>query len=283
VGKTKFAWACSAEYGSALIYAHGSESIAELIAKCRDAKAGDFLFVDEAQSLATAAQELLYTVIDEQRVPKVGEESAESSDASSFIEIEPCTVVLATDTPGRLRNALRKRMELDIRLDYYSSREMRAIVDRIAADLNLLLSPQASNAIARVSGGIPRKAKHYLQILRRHILDAEDRQIAITDVRRFLRAWGIDDKGLSKVDRRYLRFLLNEGKASLAALAAHLGTDEEDVAREIEPTLRRLGFIKIDAGRRLTTAGHEWIEAAGRSSQSENCNHGEHQGGHAAD
>jgi Holliday junction DNA helicase RuvB len=260
IGKTKFAKASAKEYGSSLILAHGSESAAELASKFRTVKAGDFLFIDEAHLLVPTAQELLYPVIDEHRLPSPSEPSAKAADSSAYIDIEPCTVVLATNEPGKLQNALRKRMELEIYLGYYSSREMKEIVDRLATELGLVVSPQSSNAIAKVSNGLPRDAKHLLQKLRRHMPDSQNRQLTLGDVRQFLRDWHIDAKGLHTADRSYLRFLLREGGASLASLASHLGTDQDDVMYEIEPRLRRLKFFKIDGKRMLTDAGRAWIE-----------------------
>lgn len=135
---------------------------------------------------------------------------------------------------GRLQNALLRRIELKLHLQHYPASEMRTIVDRIAADLQLELSGQARNQIAQVSSGLPRLARHYLRNLRRHAPPG-GRAIGLPEVRGFLRAFGVDRCGLDREHRRLLRHFAKVGKASLESLAVHLGTDTDYVQRQIEP------------------------------------------------
>lgn len=253
-GKTLLAKSLAAEFSSSLIFANGYESPADLANKLRKAKTGDFLFIDEAHNLIPKAQELLYVVIDQNQIPAPDESGA------GPIEIAPVTVILATDQPGRLFNALQKRMSLSVRLGFYNVREMQAIVDRLASDGGLLISPQARNALASVSMGIPRKAKHYIESLRRHFPDT-NQEITLKHVRRFLRAFAIDERGLGETERSYLRYLRNVTAGSLESMSLHLGLDVTHVRRQIEPALVRAGFVSIGPrGRRLTEAGRQWIE-----------------------
>lgn len=273
VGKTLLAESLAAEYGTVLTLANGYDSVAELSDKFLRVNVCDFVFIDEAHNLTAKSQELLYHVIDQSRIPLWDQKGNDASEPDTqYEDVQPCAVILATDQPGKLRNALEKRMELNIRMGYYTQREMKEIVDRLAADLGLLISPQASNQIARISGGLPRKARHHLQNLRRHFLDAEQRQIGVPEVRQFLREFGIDSKGLGKVERDYLRHLLQTASASLDSLALHLGMDADFVRRQIEPTLRRAGFIVIGSGgRRLTETGRNWITQASKTRHEERC------------
>lgn len=259
VGKTLLAKSLAQEYGTALKVTNGNASAIDIATHLRQAQAGDFLFIDECHNLVVRSQELLYHVIDELQIPLA--ESDNQSPDECYIDIAPVTVMLATDRPGKLLNALDKRMELTIPLGYYTQPEMKAIVERIATDLNLLISPQAANHFARVSWGLPRKAKYLLQNLRRHFLDAENRQIGMADVREFLLAFGIDLRGLGKTERDYLRFLNRVKKASLDSLASHVGYDGDYVRYQIEPILRRAGLIIIGTGgRKLTDKGQDYVK-----------------------
>lgn len=261
VGKTLLAESLAAEYGSSLIVANGVDTIPELTAKFVSAKAFDFVFIDEAHGLPSMAQELLFSVIDNRQLstPEKSKDD-ETESGPQFVTVEQFSLILATDRPGKLLNALQKRIPIKIALGYYGLREMREIVDKLATDLNLLISAQASNQIARVSGGTPRTTRLHLENLRRHVPNAEKRQINIAQVRRFLHDFGIDEKGLGKVERSYLRYLLSTAPASVESLSLHLGLDVEYVRRQIEPVLSRADFILIGSGgRRLTEAGRNWI------------------------
>lgn len=193
-------------------------------------------------------------------------DSGPSAGASKqWVQIPRITLVLATDQPGRLQNALLKRIELKLHLQLYPASEMRAIVDRIAADLRLELSGQARNQIARVSSGLPRLAKHYLRNLRRHVPPG-GRSIGLAEVRGFLRTFGVDHRGLDLEHRRLLRHFAEVDRASIESLAVHLGTDADYVQRQIEPRLLQLGLIRITpGGRMLTEKGVSWLAKRGKN------------------
>jgi len=263
IGKTMLAEAIAGKYGTSLIRIAGYMSVVEIIAKLMSAQAFDFIFVDEAHGMKPSAQELLYGVIDKSRVPNLyqSKDAGTEKHEPDEIEIQRCSIIAASDQPGLLLNALRKRFALQMKLDAYSHKELKEIVDRQAADMGLLVSPQAAKLVAQVSAGLPRKAKHHLQNLRYHFPWSESRQIGRTDVCEFLREFEIDRKGLGSDEREYLRFLQEQGSASLGSLAQALGTDTGFVLQQIEAPLVHMRFITIGhAGRTLTPAGRSFLE-----------------------
>ena len=271
VGKTELAKAVAHELGSTLFVAHGQDAARDLAAKLLQAQAGDILFIDEAHNAKAKVQEMLYQVIDEARLPgwacqppTAGAAATQAAQRGvgqdNPVEVQRVTLILATDQPGRLLNALYKRMELVEALEPYPRREMQAIVDRVATDAGVLLSGQARNAIARVSGGLPRLARHYLRGLRRHYADAGPQTIGQPEVRRFLKAFDVDARGLRREHRQVLRHLGKVGKASVESLARRLGADADHVQRQVEPQLVQLDLIRIyPGGRALTEAGRAWL------------------------
>jgi Holliday junction DNA helicase RuvB len=214
----------------------------------------DILLVDEAHRLGFAEQELLCEAIDDLVVPGAGDER---------VDLPPWTLVLATDQPGRLLPALRKRLALDAALDFYPVDELKAIVEVTAAQpaINLLLTAQAARLVAEVSGGLPRAAKHHLQSIRLLHTDAESRPLGQPEVRRYLDASGFDEEGLGPLACRYMEILARSGASSLESLSLALGRDERYVRHEVESPLVRRGLVRISpAGRRLTVAGREWAD-----------------------
>lgn len=278
VGKTELASAVATEFNTSVIYLMGNRSPSVFADHLSRLNRFDFLFIDEAHNLKPAAQELLFQAIDNLQVPIIGADSSgnASNDEQELFDIKPSTIVLATDQPGRLSNALHKRIAVNIALHYYPETELKEIVDRLATDLDILISPQAARLIAQVSGGLPRKAKHHLQNLRRQIPGAEKRQIGVPQVARFLREFGVDQKGLAEQEKTYLSHLQDAGSASLESLAFCLGLDTRFVRSQIEPLLIQQHRLVVigPGGRRLTLAGKQWIEQHNSNPVMEN-NHDE--------
>lgn len=72
-----------------------------------------------------------------------------------------------------------------------------------------------------------------------------------------LRALGIDELGLDRVERRCLEILRSRGPAaplSLARLAAMLGVDAQTLRRLHEPYLFRLGLVATTPAGRVAVA-----------------------------
>lgn len=259
VGKTLLAEALATEFGTSMTKVMGHSTINELVSKLTQLKHGDFLFIDECHNMKASTQEMLFRVIDERKVPNINGTSEEDNPVD--VDIAPITLVLATDRPGQLLNALLKRVEISVPIDHYTVDELKEIVDKQAQQLQLLISPQAARLVARAAGGIPRKAEQHLKSLRRHIPDASDRQLGREDVRRFFHAFRISDEGLGAHDRGYLAYLMDLGSASLDSLALNLGVDSDYVRYQVEPLLMRERLIAITpGGRRLTLKGRDLVD-----------------------
>ena len=265
VGKTLLAQTLADECGTRLIKAPGYILAPELARVFSDTGANDIVFFDEAHNCKPAVQEILYRVIDEHKVPLwVTDGSKDEERSPEEVEIQPVTIILATDEPGALRNALLKRIPLTIALRFYSDEELQQIVAQMATDLDLLISPVAAKLIARAAHGLPRIVAHHLQSLRYFYSWSEKREIKSPDVRRFLSDSGIDRLGLREVEHRYLRHLLSANSASLESLALDLGMDGNYVRKQIESVLVRQKLIYISSkGRQLTPKGKTWLENNG--------------------
>jgi Holliday junction DNA helicase RuvB len=257
VGKTRLAESLAREFGTMMHFVHGYSSIADLASVFTNAKYGDFVFVDEAHNLIAKAQQMLYVVIDSCQLPEwTKSESPNDEEHPRTDHLESCSIMLATDRPGHLLNALLKRAELRINLDFYTTSELKQIVDRLAADMGLLLTPQAANQIAKVSRGLPRQVHQHLQSLHRYFADAALTKLGLDEIHGFLRDSGIDKLGLEKTDRKYLRYLQDRKMVSVESLAIYLGLDPDYVRRQIEPQLLCAGLTTIGpGGRKLTQLG----------------------------
>jgi Holliday junction DNA helicase RuvB len=258
LGKSLAARTLAARAGTSMVTLVSSESPEHLATRLAKMKMGDIAFLDECHRLQGESQELLFEVIDSGTVSSkfVPDTAGEES-----FKIAPITLILATDRPGRLLNALLKRIQILVQFAPYTERELKEIVARVATRSKILLSPQAAKALARVCAGIPRRAEHHVRTLRLYFADSERRQLGLSDVVDYLHAHGIDRSGIGRHERRYLDFLACNRSASLDALAAHLGTDPEFVRQQVEQPLRHRRLILVrSSGRTLTRRGQSLVE-----------------------
>jgi Holliday junction DNA helicase RuvB len=261
VGKTLLARALAAELGTDVVEAMGYDDRLTLGDKLARLRNHDILLIDESHRLGNAEQEMLCEAIDRGSIPVPAHKPADPPvGTDGRLALPPWTLILATDQPGILLDALYKRIVLEVPLDYYPLGELKEIVEVMATQANLLLSPQAARLVAEASGGLPRRARQSLLNLRLFHPDAENRQLGIPEVREFLAAHGFDEAGLGPLERRYLEAVARLRVSSLDSIAQALGCDRAFVRRQVEPGLLRRGLIRITpSGRQLTDTGQERV------------------------
>jgi holliday junction DNA helicase RuvB len=157
----------------------------EIESQLQSLEDGDFAFFDEAHRLAPDSQESLYVTMDQIALRIKSNAVKETNDKAKIAAI---TLTFATDQPGRLMNALIKRIPETVRLRFYNPAEMKEIVARIAARLKMLLSPQAARQLACICNGIPRRAEQRVNDVRLYFCDSHCRQLGSQDVSEYLAA-----------------------------------------------------------------------------------------------
>lgn len=265
MGKTELAKAVSKEMGTTCHSLFASPAtkrwqIAETLKKLNN---GDILFLDEIHALPDAVQEILYPAIDRLQAPVVDPQTHRITE-NEWVQIPPFTLISATDLPGKLRNALRQRLVLRYTLGDYTEKEMRVIVGNRAAELGILLSPQAASRIGQAALGTPRRARHILHSLHTCL---EDPSVVVSKVmaNKHLASIGIDKDNLNGNDRAYLAVLGRRGGfVSLETLAMQLGLDDVTLKREVEIHLTKRELVSVDSrGRSLTEKGKQYVEKRG--------------------
>ncbi|MSX79488.1 MAG: Holliday junction branch migration DNA helicase RuvB, partial [Actinobacteria bacterium] len=141
---------------------------------------------------------------------------------------------------------LRDRFGLVARLDYYDRQELESIVTRAAKILGVSIDDDGSREIAGRSRGTPRIANRLLRRVRDFAEVRADGVINRTVAREALALFGVDDRGLDKLDRAVLRAICEQfggGPVGLSTLAISVGEQPETVEDVYEPFLIQLGFI----------------------------------------
>jgi Holliday junction resolvasome RuvABC ATP-dependent DNA helicase subunit len=230
----------------------GRGAILHLHRVLKAAKDGDFVFVDEAHALAQQDAELLYLAMDGARTLHLGDDGR--LDRTVFETIASVTIVFATNIPGRMPKALQSR-SITLELDRYSQRELRAIVQKVAADHELDITPQACGVIADRANGTPRRIEHMLTLV--GALVTRGTRVTQGQVENALATMlGHDGQGLTPMQRQLLE-LLDKGPMRAEQVANHLGLDGAYIRAEVEGPLVARGLISVTGNhmRQLTPEG----------------------------
>jgi len=259
-GKTSMAQAVAADYGSDLhtILASGDTKPSEICAVLREVKHGDVVLGDEGHSLSRDAQQVLYMALDEWRIPA---ETKRGISRSEFESIAQFTLILATNEPGGIKQALRSRLTR-IEFDAYSQRELKAIAERLAESERISFSPQAASLLAQTSQGSPRSIRRRVHNLKHFWSDVT--RLTKEHVQTFLRSEGVDELGFTPHQRVYLKSLaaMPKGQSNIERMAVRLGCDTANIRQEVEPYLIERGLVDPASrlGRGITAKGMEIVE-----------------------
>jgi holliday junction DNA helicase RuvB len=246
LGKTTLSSIIAAEMGVQLHVTSGPalERAGDLAAILTKLEEGDVLFIDEIHRLSRAVEEILYPAMEDFQLDiVVGKGPAASS---IRLTLPRFTLVGATTRTGMITGPLRDRFGLVARLDYYDADELEAIVVRAAGILDVEVDRAGAAEIARRSRGTPRIANRLLRRVRDFAEVRADGRVDRATARAGLTVFGVDDRGLDKVDRAVLGAICQQfggGPVGLSTLAISVGEQPETVEDVYEPFLIQLGFI----------------------------------------
>ncbi len=227
---------------------------ADLLSVLSHLKRSQVLFIDEVHRLSRVVEEHLYPAMEERRCELIVDKGPNARHYS--LALEPFTLVGATTRPGMLTGPMRSRFGLIIRLDYYSQPELSRIVQRSSRLLEIELTQDGADEIARRSRGTPRIANRLLR-RSRDFAQVEHQGVVDLEVARYsLARLDIDDRGLDEMDRRLLSTIIEKfggGPVGVATLASALSEDVETLEDVYEPYLIQEGLLARTARGREAT------------------------------
>ena len=269
LGKTTLANIVAEEMGVALHSTSGPalERAGDLAAILTKLEPGDVLFIDEIHRLSKAVEEVLYPAMEDFQLDIVlGKGPAARS---VRLPVSPFTLVAATTRTGLITGPLRDRFGLVARLDYYEATDLQEIVIRSAGIFDIEIDEKGSSEIARRARGTPRIANRLLRRVRDYAEMKASGRIDEATANEGLKVFGIDTRGLDKVDRAILGSLCKQfdgGPVGLSTLAISVSEPAETVEDVYEPFLIQQGFImRTPRGRVATDAAWEHLDLKPKS------------------
>ncbi|MEM9035000.1 MAG: Holliday junction branch migration DNA helicase RuvB [Actinomycetota bacterium] len=257
LGKTTLSGIVASELGVALHVTSGPalDRAGDLAAILTKLEPGDVLFIDEIHRLPRAVEEVLYPAMEDFQLDIVlGKGPAARS---IRLDLPGFTLVGATTRTGLITGPLRDRFGLVARLDFYDHDDLQAIVERTAGLLEVEIDAEGAAEVARRSRGTPRIANRLLRRVRDFAEVRGTGRVDARTARSGLTLFGVDDRGLDKVDRAILdalcvRFAGNP--VGLSTLAISVSEQPDTVEDVYEPFLIQQGLLQRTPRGRIPTA-----------------------------
>ena len=266
LGKTTLAQIVANELGVGFRQTSGPviQKAGDLAALLTNLEPRDVLFIDEIHRLTPAVEEVLYPAMEDYQLDILIGEGP--SARSVQIDLPRFTLVGATTRSGLLTKPLLDRFGIPLRLDFYTTEELRGIIERGAGKLDLPITQEGATEIAKRSRGTPRVAGRLLRRVR-DVAVVEDALPVTAEVAdRALRRLDVDDLGLETLDRRYLERIAEDfggGPVGVETIAASLAENRDGIEDVVEPFLLQQGLIqRTPRGRMLTDKAYRHIGLA---------------------
>lgn len=263
LGKTTLATVIATELGVQLKTTSGPaiERAGDLAAILTNLQPDDVLFIDEIHRLNRLVEEVLYPAMEDFTLDIViGKGPAARS---IRLDLPKFTLVGATTRTGLLTGPLRDRFGMAFRLDYYSHDELRSIIERSAAILDVSIDTEGAAEIARRSRGTPRLANRLLKRVRDFAQVRHAGDITEDIAAEALSFFEVDHAGLDWMDVKILTTLADTfgGRAvGLNTLASATGEEPDTLEDVYEPYLLQLGLIvRTPKGRQATARAFEHL------------------------
>ena len=263
LGKTTLAQIIAGELGVTLRSTSGPvlARAGDLAAILTNLQPKDVLFIDEIHRLGAAVEEILYSAMEDFHLDLIiGEGPAARS---VRIDLPPFTLVGATTRAGLIARPLRERFGIPLRLSFYDTDSLTAIIARGARELGFALTDDGAQEIARRARGTPRVAVRLLRRVHDFAVVAKASAIDRAVADRALARLEVDETGCDALDRRFLQLLAEAyggGPVGVDTLAAALGEARDVLEDVVEPYLLQQGFLqRTPRGRMLSEAGYRQL------------------------
>ena len=263
LGKTTLANIISNEMGSNIKVTSGPAidkpgDLAAILANLND---NDILFIDEIHRINKSVEEILYPALEDFSIDiMIGKGP---SAKSIRLDLPKFTLVGATTRAGSISTPLRDRFGIVLKLELYTDKELKTIIERSANILNIEIEPEAAMELARRSRGTPRIANRLLKRVRDYAIILGDGKITLNIANLALDKLEIDKLGLDNTDRKILETIIHKYKGravGIEALAATINEEVETIEDVYEPYLLQIGFIaRTPRGRIVTPEGYKHL------------------------
>jgi Holliday junction DNA helicase RuvB len=230
------------------------QNAAELLGVLSHIETNQVVFIDEIHRLPRILEEHLYQAMDALKCELIVDKGPNARHYT--LNIEPFTLIGATTRAGMITAPLRDRFGVVMRLDFYTPAELCTIIKRSAGILEIEISGDGADEIARRSRGTPRianrllkRTRDFAQVQGKKSIDRAAADFALGRLR-------VDERGLDEMDRRILTSIVQKfggGPVGIQSLAVAVSEEQETLEDVYEPFLIQQGFLQRTPRGRVAT------------------------------
>jgi len=263
LGKTTLAHIIASEMETNLTVTSGPvlEKGGDLLGILTHLEDSDILFIDEIHRTPKVVEEFLYPAMEDFAVNFVFDKGIHAR--SHRYRLNRFTIIGATTRVGLLSSPLRDRFGIFRNLDFYDKEDLVSIARRSAALLNVELDDKGAKELSKRSRGTPRIVNRLLKRVRDYTQVRADGIITKETVEAALSLEGVDKKGLTNLDRSYLKTIIefyNGGPVGIEAIAATLQEETDTLVDVVEPYLLKIGLIiRTSSGRKASEVAYKHL------------------------
>ena len=263
LGKTTLAHIIANEMQGNLTVTSGPalEKGGDLVGILTHLEIGDILFIDEIHRTPKTVEEFMYPAMEDFAIDFIFDKGIHAR--SHRYRLNHFTLVGATTRVGLLSAPLRDRFVIFRNLDFYNENDLVKIAKRSALLLNVKIDAAGAVELAKRSRGTPRIVNRLLKRVRDYSQVKADGVITQATVAGALELEGVDQKGLTDLDRRYLKTIIEfytGGPVGIEAIAATLQEETDTLVDIVEPYLLKIGFVlRTSSGRKATEAAYRHL------------------------
>jgi Holliday junction DNA helicase RuvB len=256
LGKTTLAHIIANEMGGELTITSGPalEKGGDLIGILTHLEQGDILFIDEIHRLPKTVEEFLYPAMEDFSIDFVFDKGVHAR--SHRFRLKQFILVGATTRVGLLSSPLRDRFGIFRSLDFYTIEDLIKITKRSAALLGAKITEDGAHELALRSRGTPRIVNRLIKRVRDYAQVKADGALTKDTVEAALALEGVDEKGLTNLDRNFLKTIISYykgGPVGIEAIAATLQEETDTLVDVVEPYLLKIGMlIRTSSGRKAS-------------------------------
>lgn len=263
LGKTTIAGVIASQMGVdiKITSAPALERPRDIIGILMSLKGGEILFIDEIHRLNKVAEEILYPAMEDFTLDMT---TGKSQTAKTLrVPIPKFTLIGATTKAGELSSPLRDRFGMIHRLEFYTIEELSQVVKRTASIIDVEITDDGAEAIARRSRGTPRIANRLIKRVSDFAIVKYDGIIDKTVANESLDILKIDEFGLDNTDRALLNLIIEKydgGPVGVETIAAALSEDVRTIEDVCEPYLLQAGLLqRTPRGRKVSPEGYRHL------------------------
>lgn len=263
LGKTTLAGVIAEQMGAEIkiTSAPALERPRDIIGILMSLKGGEILFIDEIHRLNKVAEEILYPAMEDFFLDMT---TGKSQTVKTLrVPLPKFTLIGATTKAGALSGPLRDRFGIIHRLQFYSTEELSKVINRTASILEIKITDDGAEAIAKRSRGTPRIANRLVKRVSDFALIKFDGVITEDVANYSLDILNIDDFGLDMTDRALLNLIIEKydgGPVGIETIAAALSEDVRTLEDVCEPYLLQAGLLqRTPRGRKVSPEGYRHL------------------------